>query len=146
MTLTEVVTMELTKMMARQLDYTPAAQDLPYTIATMTEDLKRVGLTDDDVGRIQAAFGNIAINVGRWPTTYMVREHLPGRQPAYKELSAPTSDSIIQRLKKLGLEQKALENPAEYAKRCRQWMMKNQSSLAVPSRIAAQFDEWPEEG
>lgn len=144
-TLQQVVTEELTKMMARQVDYTPAAEDLPYTIGVMVEDLKRSGLTDDDTERVRAAFGEIALNVGRWPTTYMVREHMPGRQPAYKELSAPTPDSIIQRLKKLGLEQTALENPAEYAIRCRQWMMKNHSSLSVPSHIAAQFDEWPEE-
>lgn len=144
-TLSQVVTEELTKMMARQLDYAPAAEDLPYTIAIMTGDLQRKGLTDDDELRVREAFGNVAINAVRWPTTYMVLEHMPGRAPAYPALEGPPPKGILTQLKKVGLEQKIGESAAEYAVRCRQWMMANQSSLAVPKHITAQFDEWPDD-
>ena len=150
MNLTEVVAMELTKMLARQLDYSPAAEDLPYNIQVMVEDLRRVGLTDNDAERVQAAFGAIATNVGRWPTMYMVREHLPGRQPAHKELPAPAPRGIMEHLKELGLDQKDGESIAEQAARCRKWLLENMSSCAnpsftVPKHIAAQFDEWPDD-
>ena len=150
MTLTEVVAVELTKMLARQLDYSPAAEDLPLIIQVMVEDLRRVGLSDYDAERVQAAFGAIATNVGRWPTMYMVREHLPGRQHTHKELPAPAPRGITEHLKELGLDQKPGESIAEQAARCRQWLLENMSSGAnpsfvVPKHIVAQFEEWPEE-
>ena len=150
MNLTEVVATELTKMLARQLDYSPAAEDLPLIIQVMVEDLRRVGLTDNDAERVQAAFGAIATNVGRWPTMYMVREHLPARQHSTPLLPAPAPRGIMEHLKKLGLDQKDGESIAEQAARCRQWLLENMSSCAnptfvVPKHIAAQFEEWPEE-
>ena len=145
MNLTEVVATELTKMLARQLDYSPAAEDLPYNIQVMVEDLRRVGLTDTDAERVQSAFADIATNVDRWPTMYMVREHMPGRQHTRKELPAPAPRRIMEHLKEIGLEQLSGESSADWAARCRQWCRDRGAALSAPKHIAAQFEEWPDE-
>ena len=92
MTLTETIRNELARMLARQLDYAPAADELPFTIQVMADDLARMGLTDDDVERVQAAFQILGPQTQRWPTTRMVTECLP-RKSVPRQLPAPRANS-----------------------------------------------------
>lgn len=88
MTLHDVVRKELTRMLARQLDHTPAAEELQFTIQVMTDDLKQRGLTDADAERVTQAFIVLGPQTQRWPTARMVLECLPPRQET-KLLPAP---------------------------------------------------------
>lgn len=64
-------------MLARQLDYSPAADELPLVIEVMYEDLVRAGFGDQDAERIVVAFDRIAITGIKWPTAFAVKEAAP---------------------------------------------------------------------
>ena len=91
MTLTETIRNELARMLARQLDYDPAADELPFTIQVMADDLRRRGLTDDDSDRVKEAFRLLGPQTQRWPTSRMVMECLPSKA-ATRLLPAPKPD------------------------------------------------------
>ena len=74
-------------MLARQLDYSPAAEELPLVIEVMHQDLVRAGFGDSDSERIAIAFDRLALTVSKWPTTVAVREAVPRRaETAFKRL------------------------------------------------------------
>lgn len=85
-TLHQVVAQGLFKMLARQLDYSPAAEELPMTVQVMVEDFQTYGLTDVDADRVEAAFMFLGPRIQRWPTARTVIEALP-KKPAPKLLS-----------------------------------------------------------
>ena len=91
MTLIETIRNELARMLARQLDYAPAADELPFSIQVMSDDLTRRGLADDDAGRVQAAFEVLGPQIQRWPTARMVLECLPAKATPVM-LPAPKPD------------------------------------------------------
>src|SRR3990167_4793203 len=91
MTLAETIRNELARMLARQLDYAPAADELPFTIQVMADDLGRRGLTDDDSARVQEAFRVLGPQTQRWPTSRMVMECLPAKN-SYRQLPTPKPD------------------------------------------------------
>lgn len=76
-------------MLARQLDYAPNADELPFTAQVMTEDLAHRGLRDADVARVREAFNALGPALQRWPTARMVIEALPSAEPPHKALSRP---------------------------------------------------------
>jgi len=82
------VTEELYRMMARQLDYAPAADELAFTVQVMIDDLERRGLNDHECDRVREAFRTLGPKLERWPTSRMVIEALPGRNP-YRPTPAP---------------------------------------------------------
>lgn len=49
-------------------------------IQVMHDDLKRLGLTDGDSGRVQGAFNIVCTEIGKWPTSYMIKENLPRKK------------------------------------------------------------------
>src|SRR3990167_5278688 len=69
-------------MLARNLDFSPAASDLPFTIQVVYADLSAHGLTDDDCGRVEHALNMIGRTCQRWPTTKTIIDSLP---PKYHE-------------------------------------------------------------
>lgn len=103
MGLREVVTQEMIRMLARQLDYAPAADELPFTAQVMVDDLHRVGLSDVDTDRVIAAFRHLGPRTQRWPTARMVLECLPSK-PTPKQLSAPKANPqfVSAQLEKIG--------------------------------------------
>ena len=80
MKIVEIVTQELVKMMARQLDSAPSAAELPFTIQVMTEDLQRQGLRDEDCDRIAESFKTLGPVLNRWPTANHVIAVIPKRE------------------------------------------------------------------
>lgn len=88
MTLYDTVRIELTRMLARQLEYAPGADELPFTIQVMTDDLNHRGLMDGDSDRVAEAFRALGPQTQRWPTSRMVIECLPARREI-KQLPAP---------------------------------------------------------
>lgn len=78
-TLNEAVELEMVKMLARRLDYSPSPGDLPMTVQVMVDDLRNRGLSVKDVDRVHAAFQALGCTVQKWPTPLMVIEALPKR-------------------------------------------------------------------
>jgi len=78
-------------MLARQLDYAPTADELPFTVQVMTEDLLQHGLRDADGARVQEAFRKLGPTIQRWPTARAVIEALPVRQQPRQALPKPSS-------------------------------------------------------
>ena len=80
-------------MLARQLDYAPTADELPFTVQVMTDDLVNHGLRDVDAPRVHQAFARLGPALQKWPTTRMVIEALPPperKEPVHRPmLSAP---------------------------------------------------------
>ncbi len=76
--------------MARQLDHTPAGDELPCTVQVMVDDLIARGLQDADCDRVRQAFTTLGPTLDRWPTSKQVIEALPPRQrEAFTALPAP---------------------------------------------------------
>ena len=71
-------------MLARQLDYAPTADELPFTVQVMTDDLVNHGLRDIDAPRVREAFARLGAALQKWPTTRTVIEALP--PPERKEM------------------------------------------------------------
>ena len=76
-------------MMARQLDHAPSAEELPFTIQVMTEDLSGKGLNDGDCDRVREAFRILGPSLDRWPTSRLVIESLPARKSSQRWLKPP---------------------------------------------------------
>jgi hypothetical protein len=76
-----IVEQELYRMLARQLDYAPTADELPFTAKVMTDDLVYRGLRDQDCDRVREAFQKLGPALQRWPTARMVIEAMPPEQP-----------------------------------------------------------------
>ena len=83
-------------MLARQLDYSPTADELPFTVQVMTDDLVNHGLRDVDAPRVHQAFARLSPALQKWPTTRMVIEALPPperKEPVHRPmLSAPLTN------------------------------------------------------
>jgi len=80
MTLREVIEQNLFKCVARRLDRAPHAEDMPFTIVVMEEDLRAHGVSDNDAARVDAAFRKIGPTLQRWPTAPMVIVAMPKRE------------------------------------------------------------------
>ena len=121
---------ELLLMMARQLDYSPKAEDLPRNCRVMCKDLMAIGLKDADAARVRAAMQKIAIDIGRWPTAYMIRNCLPAsEQTAQTQLPPPMPPAIRQWLVQNGLDKRADETSDEYKCRCLEFMKGNSNGV-----------------
>src|SRR3990170_3493062 len=87
-----VVEQELLRMLARQLDYAPTADELPFTAQVMTEDLANRGLRDKDCDRVREAFHKLGPALQRWPTARMVLEVMPSTEPPHRALPRPAQN------------------------------------------------------
>lgn len=80
-TLKTVVKEQLRAMLARNLDYSPPAEDLPSIADVWTADFIRMGLTDADAGRLRTAFDTVGTSTYKWPQPRLVFERLPDPPP-----------------------------------------------------------------
>lgn len=99
-------------MLARQLDYSPAAEELPQVIEVMHQDLQRMGFSDADSERIAMAFDRLALTATKWPTVVAVKEVVPRlaetsfkrlpykRTPEVRERGIEALEAIRERLNK----------------------------------------------
>ncbi len=67
-------------MLARRLDFAPAAEEIPQVISVYVDDLSAHGLTDADAGRVRVAFETVGRKTGRWPRPVDVIGALPKRE------------------------------------------------------------------
>jgi hypothetical protein len=81
--LLKTVMQEMVRMLARQLDSAPAADELPFTAQVMVDDLKHYGLSDGDSNRVMSAFIKLGPLIQRWPTSKTVIEALPAPEHPY---------------------------------------------------------------
>lgn len=107
-------------MLARQLPNSPKAEELAANVAMMTRDLYAMGLHDFDDDRISQAMMTVAIDIGRWPTSHMIKKNLPPRtRHHYKALEHRFMHPKIRaNIKDRNLGKQPNENPEDYAKRC----------------------------
>lgn len=93
--LNEVIAQEMTKMAARRVDYAPTDQkDIAIAIRIMQSDLAKLNLKDSDCDRVRATFDTIALQIGKWPTAYMVRDNLIKRHPRRMLANEPGSPQV----------------------------------------------------
>lgn len=79
MTLTEVLRAELVHMLARNLDNSPSASEIHYSVSVYEDDLRHRGLTDDDTERVKAAFDALGPTATRFPAPADVIAAIPKR-------------------------------------------------------------------
>lgn len=109
MNLKTIIMQEMIKMLARQLDCSPAADELPFSAQVMTDDFIRIGLTDSDAERVSEAFQRLGPRVQRWPTSRMVIEALPEKKslrlpPPLDSTTTHTMGLLNRRAAELGLK------------------------------------------
>lgn len=79
-------------MLARNMDFSPAAEDLPFTIQVIYQDLCDHGFGDDDCSRIEHALNMIGRTCQRWPTTKTIIDSVPPKHqtniPMLKKLES----------------------------------------------------------
>lgn len=114
-------------MLARQLPNSPKAEELPATVAMMVKDLNALGLHDFDSDRVSAAMTLVAIEIGKWPTSHMIKNNLPPRtryhQKALENHYVPPE--IRKDIEKRGLSKRENETPGEHVRRCLDVMKKS---------------------
>lgn len=139
--LKKTIDSEVLKMLARRVDYAPAnAKDAAASARMLYADLELIGLTDADCQRVTEAMNSIALNIGKWPTAYMVRDHLPLKPslaPPPKP-RPPMPGIVSHRRRELGLDRKPNESVTEHAVRCRQWLRERKIKLL--DKIQEQVD------
>ena len=73
----QALAQEMTKMLARNLRYAPAADELPIVVSVMTDDLMALGYKDDDIPRIVYAINQVGRAIDDWPTVNTIRKNIP---------------------------------------------------------------------
>ena len=73
----QMLAQEMTKMLARNLRYAPAADELPIVVSVMEEDLRALGYKDDDIERIVYAINQVGRATDDWPTVNTIRKNIP---------------------------------------------------------------------
>ena len=73
----QMLAQEMTKMLARNLRYAPAADELPIVVSVMEEDLRALGYKDDDIERIVYAINQVGRAIDDWPTVNTIRKNIP---------------------------------------------------------------------
>ena len=128
------VEQELLRMLARQLENSPSADELAFTAQIFTEDLVAHGLRDKDCARVSAAFNLVGRNVTRWPTPKHITSSLPPPEEPFRVLSSPAAD--------LGRVARALADMREHIRRGASRMLDNERSRieAESERAAIQAE------
>ena len=72
----QMLAQEMTKMLARNLRYAPAADELPIVVSVMEEDLRALGYKDDDIERIVYAINPVGRATDDWPTVNTIRKNI----------------------------------------------------------------------
>ena len=104
----QMLAQEMTKMLARNLRYAPAADELPIVVSVMEEDLRALGYKDDDIERIVYAINQVGRATDDWPTVntikknILTRDQFDFRTKPYKSLEQkPPTDKERARLAKV---------------------------------------------
>ena len=104
----KVLAQEMTKLLARNLRYAPAADELPIVVSVMEEDLRALGYKDDDIERIVYAINQVGRATDDWPTVntikknILTRDQFDFRTKPYKSLEQkPPTDKERARLAKV---------------------------------------------
>lgn len=79
MTLHGMLSQELVRMLARNLDHSPSATEIQYSVSVYEDDLRQRGLTDADADRVKAAFDAIGPEAVRFPTPRDLIRAIPAR-------------------------------------------------------------------
>ena len=72
----QMLAQEMTKMLARNLRYAPAADELPIVVSVMEEDLRALGYKDDDIERIVYAINQVGRAIDDWPTVNTIKKNI----------------------------------------------------------------------
>ena len=73
----QALAQEMTKMLARNLRYAPAADELPIVVSVLTEDFMALGYRDEDIPRIVYAINQVGRAIDDWPTVNTIRKNIP---------------------------------------------------------------------
>lgn len=79
--LLETVENEIVRMIARNLEGSPAASESAEVAGVYCDDFENRGLTDDDAERVKAAFDALGPQVTRFPPPAQVLQCLPAKTP-----------------------------------------------------------------
>ena len=103
------ISKQLVRMLARNLDHAPQAEELPLCAQVMTDDLMNCGYTDGEALKVAEAIDRYGRTAQRWPTTRDIQsalrdiaQHNYMNRNDYKSLPEP--DGEKQRRKAVGLE------------------------------------------
>ena len=112
---------ELTRMLARNLDYAPSADELPIVAEVLADDLFAWGFTDDDTDRIAHAINMAGRQSSRFPTCHNIKECIPKRiewepEPPLIEQSEETK--AAEREKKIKTKNRAMKEIKKERARC----------------------------
>lgn len=69
----------LYKILALELEHSPKAEELNFSVAAVLEVLERNGLTDRDASRLEEALVRCSGDLNRWPTPAQIIKRLPKR-------------------------------------------------------------------
>lgn len=113
--LSEIVSQGLLKMMARQLDYSPAADDLGKCILVMADDLAKAGFTGEHAKIIADTLDTLGRSQTRWPTVSEIIQHARSlrrqQTAAVAVLPAPVDESGRERIRKLIKQVRSSQSP-----------------------------------
>lgn len=80
MNLYETVAKGLVVMLARNMEYAPAADEIPIVAKILTQDLVNMGYADCDSDRIGHALNLAGRNFDKWPSTFQIKSSIPARR------------------------------------------------------------------
>ena len=78
--LIESVSKELTRMLTRSLDNSPAADEIHLFADTLSNDLYSLGYNENYIERIEDALNFFGRNSNKWPTTKDIVETIKSRK------------------------------------------------------------------
>lgn len=96
MTLRKSAERALIRMIARNLEGTPSANEIGLVAAVYVDDFEQRGLTDADAGRVTAAFESLGPKLTRFPSPAHVLSVLPPREPP-KQITHQLTDAERER-------------------------------------------------
>ena len=70
----------MVRMLARNLDSSPAANEIGLVASTYHDDLVRMGFTDEDADRVRGSFQTLGVSISRFPTVAMILAAMPPKQ------------------------------------------------------------------
>ena len=105
----KAISQQLVRMLARNLDRAPQAEELPLCIQVLCDDLMNCGYTDADATRVAGAIDKYGRDADVWPNTKRIQDTLRGT--AYWKAmdisglpALPEPDEIKLRGKETGLK------------------------------------------
>ena len=106
----KAIKQQFLRMMARNLERTPKAEELPFCIRVLTDDLMNCGYTDTESLKVAEAIDRFGRDAKAWPTTRDIQatlrdlaHHNYMNRNDYKSLPEPSTEK--QRRKDTGMKE-----------------------------------------